>query len=196
MTGPIIQPIDAIAPQTGLELSRFLQPWLVGLSGLPGELVRLAFQYDPPNVPDTGVAWMAFRYSVRPADDLPYFGADPTGRAGTEAQILSRHETINTLCSFFDLGQGGLADALATLTRDNMAVPQNVERLTANNMGIAHIGQLQPVPVVVKNRWQYRVDFSFAVNRQILRTYPVPSVVTVSVKVAPDAGPAQVFTSS
>jgi hypothetical protein len=108
---------------------------------------------------------------------------------------MQRHEMISVLCSFFDLGIGGQADALATLTRDNIAVPQNVEVLSANNMGIANIGTLSPIPVIVKNRWQYRVDFPFTVRREIIRTYPVPSVAKVVGTVNTGSGLIQPFHS-
>jgi hypothetical protein len=80
---------------------------LVALTGLDPTLVRPAFQPEPPDVPDAGNAWMAFRYSARPADDFPaivhHDGYDE----------MQRHEVIHTLCSFYDLGTTGLADYYA-----------------------------------------------------------------------------------
>lgn len=193
MAGPIIQPIDAIALQTGGGLNAVLQPFLVAISTLPGPMVRPAFQADPADIPDAGEAWMAFRYLVRPADAYPYLEFDLAGNGGVGAMLMQRHEDIHVLCSFYDLGVSGRAEALATLTRDNLAIAQNIEMLAVSNMAMASVGDIQPLPVLIKSRWQYRVDFPFVVRREILRTYPIPSVQVVTGTVETDVGPIETF---
>jgi hypothetical protein len=196
MSGPVIQPIDSVPPPTGAALNAILQPWLVALSTLPGPLVRPAFQSEPPDIPDAGEAWMAFRHSMRPADAYPYLGFDPAGNGGIGAMGMQRHEEIHLLCSLYDLGVSGRAEALVTLMRDNMAVAQNVEYLRDYGMGMAGVGDLQPVPLVIKSRWQYRIDFPFVLRREIQRTYPIPSILAVPITIIPDTAPTRTFTVS
>jgi len=160
----------APGPLDGAGLNDFLQPMLVAMTGIDPTLVRPAFQSEPPNVPDAGVAWMAFRYTQRPADDFPAL----VHRDGYDE--FQRHEAIHTLCSFYDLGTSGLADYYASLLRDNLMVPQNAEYLTAQGFGVAVVQDKTAVPVIVKMRWQYRVDVPFVLRRAVVRWYNVLNV--------------------
>jgi hypothetical protein len=184
----VLQPVDATPPLTGQALATFFQPWFVALSGLSPKLVRPAFQPEPPVFPDFGNCCMFFRFSTRPADDWPYIGFNDAARGGRGASTMQRHVAIDILCSFYDMGIGGQAEAAATLFKDNMAVPQNVEYLLVSNFGLASVGALQVLPVLIKSRWQYRVDFGFVVRYEMQRTYPVDSVEVLQGTVVTDIG--------
>jgi hypothetical protein len=171
-TGGFLGPLPAPAPVPidGGALNDFIQTMLAALTGLDPALVRPAFQSEPPDVPDAGVAWMAFRTAQRPANDFPalvhHDGYDE----------FQRHEAIHTLCSFYDLGTSGLADYYAALLRDNLMLPQNAEYLTSQGFGMGFVQDKTAVPVIVKMRWQYRVDMPFVLRRAVVRWYSVLNV--------------------
>jgi hypothetical protein len=184
-TGGYLIPSAAPAPLEGQALLDFLQGVIVGITGLDGTLVRPYFQGEPPNMPDEGTAWCAFRIAARPSDKFAYLKHNADGQG---ADALQRHETLHVLCSFYDLGSGGLADGFASLLRDGLSIAQNREALTLHNMGLAWTGEIIPVPVIVKTRWLYRVDLEVVIRRQIDRVYPVLTVLSAQTTLVTDGG--------
>ena len=182
-TGGFLSPSASPAPLQGDGLNTFVQPIIVGLTGLPGALVRPAFQAEPPDIPDGGTAWAAFRYTSRKSDTYPYVGHNADG-----SDTLRRHEIIDVLVSFYDLGSLGLADQYAALLRDGLAIAQNREPLTRAGMGFIGCGDLTAVPVILKQRWLYRVDLPFSIRREIVRVYPVLNLLTATATVTTDSG--------
>jgi|WetSurMetagenome_2_1015567.scaffolds.fasta_scaffold00191_4 hypothetical protein len=181
-TGGYLSPAASPAPLQGDGLNTFIQPIIVALTGLPGPMVRPAFQSEPPDIPDGGQAWAAFRYTSRKSDTFPYVGH------ASGSDTLRRHEEIDILVSFYDLGTGGLVDQYAALLRDGLSIGQNLETLNRAGMGFVGCGDLTAVPVIVKQRWLYRVDLPFTVRREIVRVYPVLDVLTAHATVATDSG--------
>jgi hypothetical protein len=182
-TGGYLSPAITPAPLEGDSLNTFVQPVIVGITGLPGPMVRPAFQIEPPDAPDAGQAWAAFRYQNRDTDTFPYVGHNADG-----SDTLRRHEIINILVSFYDLGTSGLADHYAALLRDGLGIPQNVEALKAAGMGLVGCGGMTTVPVILKQRWMYRVDLPFSIRREIVRVYPVLNLLTATATVTTDSG--------
>ncbi len=172
-------------PLEGQALLDFLQGVIVGITGLDGTMVRPVWQSEPPNMPDAGTAWCAFRITTRPSDTFPVVKHNADGQ-GVDA--LQRHEELHVLCSFYDLGSGAVADAHAAQLRDGLSIAQNREVLTLNNMGLAKTGDLVAVPVIVKTRWLYRVDLEVVIRRQIDRLYPVLNLTSAQGSVATDDG--------
>ncbi len=82
-TGGYLAPSPAPAPTPleGQALLDFVQSWVVGITGLDGPLVRPYWQSEPPNVPQAGEAWCAFKISTRPADEFPFLAS--TARSAT-----------------------------------------------------------------------------------------------------------------
>lgn len=202
-TGGYLQPGPTPAPLEGQALLRFFQQIIVGITGLDGTLVRPYWQAEPPNIPEEGDAWASFRITRRPADEFPFIGRLPYQSVDDGNDHLQRHEQLEILTSFYDLGStgennsGGLADAYAALFRDGLAVPQNREPLFLAGMGIATIGSEVTVPVLFKRRWKYQVDFDWSVRRQIDRVYPVNTIVSASGNIYTDGGyPPQSFSAT
>lgn len=180
-SGGYLLPASIPAPLEGQALLRFFQQIVVGVTNLDGTLVRPYWQTEPPDIPDEGEAWAAFKITRRPADEYPFVGRIPS-QPEDGADHLQRHEELDILATFYDTGStgldnsGGLADYYASVLRDGLAVPQNRETLFLVGMGIAKIGTVVTVPIIFKKRWQNRVDFDFSVRRQIDRTYPVQTI--------------------
>lgn len=158
---------QAAGPLEGKALAQFLQAWIAGLSGLAGNLVRPAWQPEPPDIPDAGTAWASFTINSRSSDQYPYVAHVPG------ADQMQRHETLNIVVSFYDLGINGEADNYAQAFRDASAIAQNREPLTNNGMGLVKIGELLTVPTLFKARWLYRVTVEVVIRREIDLTFPV-----------------------
>jgi hypothetical protein len=184
-TGGPLQPTAVSPPIEGQALNRFFQAFLVGLSALDGTMVRPSFQTEPPDVPDKGECWMAFRYSDQPSDTYPYVKHDSTGDGSDQ---LQRHENINILCSFYDTGTNGLADATMKLVRDGLAIAQNREYLVTQGMAFISCGSPVTVPSLLKTQWLYRVDLPLVIRRAVVRTYPVLNVLEADGNIYTDVG--------
>jgi hypothetical protein len=183
-TGGYLAPTGA-APPEGQALLDIIQAVIVGITGLAGPMVRPVWQSEPPNIPDAGDAWCAFRITRRRPDKWAVVTHNANGQ-GSDA--LQRHEDLHVLCSFYDLGSGGLADSLSALMRDGLSIAQNREALQLQNMGLGSIGECIAVPVILKNRWLYRVDLDFVLRRQINRVYPVLTVLSANGTLKSDDG--------
>ena len=184
-SGGVLLPSTAPSPLEGEALLVFLQNWIAPLSGLAGEMVRPRWQPEPANIPAAGDAWMAFGLVPdRTADTFPYLSESSDGLSTR----LQRQEEMPVLCSFYDLGSTGLADSLASLLRDNLAIPQNWEPLLDGGFALAYVGEMRPAPTLRATRWLYRMDFSFVLRRQIDRVYSVESLLSAHGTVRTDGG--------
>lgn len=172
-TGGYLVPTVASPPLEGKPLLEFLQAVVVGISALPGPMVRPRWQAEPPDIPLAGTAWCAMGINNRASDTFPYVTHDPAAAAGEGADKMQRQEQMDILCSFYDLGVEGLADRYAAQLRDGFAIAQNREVLQLAGYSFAYGGDLVTVPSLLKERWLYRVDYAFSIRRQIDRTYPV-----------------------
>jgi len=172
-TGGFLTPLSTLpAPIEGQALNRFLQPAIVALTGLGATFVIPGNQPEPPNIPTAGEAWGTFFYEKIDADVFPFI-KHATDTTGNGYDQLQRHELWAVKCDFFDLGTNGLASYYATLLRDNLAIPQNREFLLPQGFNLRGVGAIEVVPVVFKQRWQYRERFTFYIKRNTVRNYAV-----------------------
>jgi hypothetical protein len=184
-SGGPLQPAPVPAPLEGEALQIFLQNWLAPLCNLPGNMVRPRWQPEPDNVPTSGTAWMAMGLvPERHTDTFPALLQSSDG----SSIGLQRQEEIHLLCSFYDLGSTGQADANASLLRDNLAVPQNWEPLIDAGFMFAYVGDMTTAPVLLATRWLYRMDLPVVIRRQINRTYPVLDVLSMNGEIETDSG--------
>lgn len=169
-TGGYLQPTNtATAPLEGDALFDFIQAWIVGITGLPGQYVRPRWQPDPPNIPQTGTDWAAFGITNRVVQlanaELHYKAVGLT--PGYDE--IRNHEELTVTVSFY----GQNADNYAALLREGMGLAQNREPLFVQNMAVVDWGSVVAVPELIKEKWLYRVDFEFRLRRQIVRDYAV-----------------------
>jgi hypothetical protein len=167
-------------PLEGAPLEDFFHDLIVGVTGLDNTLVRPAWQVEPPNIPVSGTNWIAFHFVDVTSDDFPFVGQVKQPDGSVQQSELQVHEEFNVHCSIYGSGAGSSARSIAKLLRDSLMVPQNQEPLY--NAGMALIGAPsapQPVPVLVKTKWLYRVDMDIRVRRIIVRDYPVGTIDTV-----------------
>jgi hypothetical protein len=190
-SGGYLQP-GAPLPLSGQALNRFVQQWISGVSGLDGDLVRVTRQTEPPDVPAAGEAWCAVTVGVSEPDEFPYVNYSSTAAGGQFAQ--QRHEQLDLLVCFYDLGVSGQADALARRFRNGALIAQNREILTLNNFGLVRCGRATPAPTLLNQRWQYRVDVECVLRYESITIYPVETIVSASGDIYTDGGlPPQPF---
>lgn len=192
-SGGFLQPSAAPSPLEGQDLNRFLQQIIVGISGLDGTLVRPRWQTEMPVIPDAATVWAAMGITTRPRDT---FAAIVHGSSGQGYDELRRHETLHTLCSFYDTGVNGQADKFCAIVADGLAIPQNREVLTLNGFGLVNTGDPTAVPSLWKERWLYRVDLQILFRRQIKRQYQVLNLLSAQGEFIADNGFSEAFVVS
>jgi hypothetical protein len=145
-------------------LITFLQQVVVGVTGLPGHLVRPRWQVEPPNIPDFGTNWAAIGPGSEDPDSFAF-----TQTTGLNTIVVS-NRVIDILASFY----GPKAQTNSVQMRMGLQVGQNREvmQLAGFNL-VGGVGRGLPVPVLIKQRWQYRYDVSFRIRQQQIYTYSV-----------------------
>lgn len=177
-TGGFLAPLTP-APDDDLVLDQFLQALIVGITGLPGTMVRA--RYVPlddvekatsrnPNQRDN---WAAVGVMSMEPEGQPATIHDGTGE-GTSTQI--QHMRLDVLASFY----GPRSSALAELLRAGLYVPQNRDTLFRANMGLIDVGAGRRVPEIVNTSPRRRTDIGFRLRRRVERTYAIRNVLELS----------------
>lgn len=166
---------------TGLTLNQFLQTVMVGVSGLPGNLVRPSWQVEPPKQPSIETNWLALGVELQQPDAQAYVSVNNADRVTTQ-----RHQGIEIKLSIYGPRCQELYDEIA----DAFQIPQNRIALFQANMGFTEISAGRHIPDLVNQRWVDRVECSVFLRREIQRTYPVLTFVSASGTIyVPDVSP-------
>lgn len=174
-----LQPAAPLLPYDDA-LADLLQPIFVGLSGLPGTLVRPRWQIgNVPNQPEPNVNWMALGIARWRPDRFAYTEHHDEG-AGYD--LLERSEEHDVLCSFY----GPLGSTLAMMVSDNLQLENNRAPLQDLKMDLLQCGDPVQLPSLLHGVWQKRCDMTVTLRRWVQRTYGVLTIVAL-----PDAGPTQ-----
>lgn len=168
---PYILPTDSETPPRGLSLIQFIQTVIVGVSGLPGPMVRPKWQVEPPKNPDIFTNWMALGIDASTPDANMYVDSYPDG-----VTVSQRHELLEVGCSIY----GPDALDIYTLIRDGLQVQTNLEALRSGNMGFVEVSPARHLPDFVNERFIERYVMSVFFRREIQRIYPIPTLVSAS----------------
>lgn len=160
-----------------------IQAAIVGITALPGDMVRPVWQPNPPQKPDLTVDWCAYRVE---STEPNWTGAIIHHPEGEGTDELRRHETVNLLVSFYGPHSEGYAGRL----RDGMLIPQNMEALKAHGIAFLEAGRLMNAPEYVNNQWVTRRDLTVKLRRVVIRTYDVLNVLSAEGEIVADTGPA------
>jgi hypothetical protein len=165
-TGGYLIPSSTNGDLNDVALAKFLQQVVVGIVGLPGNMVRPRWQAEPPNIPDFGTNWASIGPGRRQREP---FSASIQSDGGLTTRII-RNRTMDILCSFY----GPLAETNSELLAMGLEVAQNREvmQLAGFNI-IGGVGDSTIVPEMLKMRYQYRVDVPFTIRQQQQYTYSV-----------------------
>lgn len=169
-TGGYLTPSGA-APLYDLDLDLFLQTVFVGLSGLPGAMVRPRYQPTVPKQPAANVDWCAVGVMDIDKDDNPVVLHSDDGDGSS---TLIRHEEIHVLASFYGPNSARIADTV----RDGLYLGQNNEALSLQLMLYVNNDTIRQVPELVNEQWIRRRDLPILFRRQVKRTYAVQNLVS------------------
>lgn len=158
-----------VAPK--LTLTQFIQTVFVGITGIPGTLVRPKWQVEPPEQPDLTVDWMALGIEVLTPDANGYLWPDTNG-----AVQYQRHELLEVTCAIY----GPAAIGTYSLIRDGFQIPQNLYALRAANMGFVEVGPGRHIPDLVHQRFINRIQTSVYLRREVQRVYPIPTLIAAN----------------
>ncbi len=154
-----------------LTLTQFVQSVIVGLSEIEGTLVRPDWQESPPTNPDIKVNWIAFGVKSSTPDANAYVGATGAGQVYTQ-----RHEELEVPLSLY----GPDAFDTAALIRDGFQIQTNLDALRSAKMGFKETSQAIRMPDLVNERFINRVTMSVFLRREIIRNYPVPTLLSAN----------------
>jgi hypothetical protein len=196
-TGGYLVP-SSTPPLEDIALDAFLQGAVVGMTGLPGPLVRPRWQETVPKQPEANVDWCA----IGIVSETPEFSAytkhwrgepsnpnDPAGQ-GYDQQI--RHETLEVMASFYGPNSRGNAK----LFRDGISVGQNREAFVLQNMNFVSADcKVVNASELINEIWFRRVDLTFMVRREIDRTYPVLNILSAPITIESDTGHTDSFSA-
>lgn len=166
-----LQPTSTIGIPQGFTLTQFIQMVLVGLSDLPGPMVRPKWQIAPPKQPDVAVNWIGFGVDVAVPDANAYIGLDESVNT-----VSQRHETLEVGCAIY----GPDALDIYGLIRDGFQIQPNLFALRSANMGFVEISQALTLPDLVHERFINRVQTSIFLRREIQRVYPIVTLLSAN----------------
>lgn len=165
-------------PTEDADLDSIFQQLIVGITGLPGNMVRPRWQPTVPKQPDPATNWCAVGVTGIEHDANSYEQMHTDGLSET----LIRHEIITVLCSFYGLN----ALSNAAQARDGMYVAQNNSTLDQYEMGLVEVGSMVTAPELVNQQWIRRFDLSMRIRRRVVRTYQVLNVLSAQASVDSD----------
>lgn len=154
-----------------LNLTQFIQTVLVGISGLPGPMVREKWQAEDPKQPDLCVNWLSFGIENANPDANASLTTDENGVTTSQ-----RHEELEVSCDFY----GPEALAFYGIVRDGFQLPQNRYALSNALMAFVNITSARRVPDLINERFVNRRVTTVNLRREIQRLYPIPILVGVN----------------
>lgn len=158
-------------------LDDFFQALVVGLTGLPGNVVFPRFQAEPPNLPDFGTNWAAVGVMSHQPDTFAYVQHQDSADAHTdEVSSVMLHETLDVLCSFYGPSSGANSMGLYR----GLLVAQNREPLQIAGMGLHHVQGPVRAPELIKDRWTNRYDMHVFIRREVDAQYAVLSLLSAT----------------
>ena len=167
-TGGYLQQV--VGPLEGLDLRRFIGTVLVGVSGFAPEMVRPAWQQNPPPIPNIDTNWMAFGITARRADNDPYQVEKDDG----QRTLMLRHEELDIMLAFY--GPDCLQKAAEV--REGFELTQNTESLLLAGMAYIDLSDIIHAPELVNDRYFDRADTTLTIRREVRREYRILNFVS------------------
>lgn len=168
------------APAYDDALDDIFQGHVIGITGLPGPLVRPRWQPRPPKQPEPDVDWCSVGVKLIEPTAGPFIEHEGTSITDPDdgVDVRSWHEEIELLASFY----GPHASGYASMFLDGCGIPQNAAQLRKHGISFVSSGPPTPAPDFINQRWVRRVDVSMTFRRKTTRTYNVRNLSSVGVK--------------
>lgn len=170
-TGGYLTPTSSVAAHD-MAFVTFLQEVVVGITGLAGAMVRPRWQLIPAQQPEPTVDWASI--GMVQERDLNLRGQTRHDPAGDGSDIFGRTVQSRIVISFY----GPNAWGYAALFADGICVDQNRDALMSASVGLVSMSNRRALPELVNERWLMRVDIEIVFNREILRVYPIQSLLS------------------
>lgn len=171
-TGGFIPPAPSPAPLADAALDALFQQLVVGITGLPGNMVRPRWQPVVPKQPDPPTNWCAIGVTLVQPDD---YLSEIHGDGGNGSDTQTDHESITVVASFY----GPNAMANAKQLRSGLYVAQNRDTLAAAGLNLKEARQLTQAPDLVNEQWIRRWDLTIVFRRKSTYTYPILNILSV-----------------
>lgn len=168
------------APAYDDELDKIFQKHVIGITGLPGDLVRPRWQPRPPKQPAPDVDWCSVGVKLIDPTAGPFIdheGSDISSQDDGH-DVRTWHEEVGLLASFY----GPHASGYASIFIDGCGIPQNADQLRKHGISYVASGPPTPAPDFLNERWIRRVDVSMTFRRKTTRTYLVRNLASANVK--------------
>lgn len=178
-TGGYLSPAASARPLEDDALAAALQAMVVGITGLPGNMVRPRWQPVVPKQPEVGTDWCAIGVTTDDSTDYPAVIHDGTGDGDDQ---LQRWDEFTVLASFYGPNAMGFADLL----RDGLYIAQNREQMQADDMDLIEVGTRTTAPDLLNQQWIRRYDLPIRIRRKSVRTYPVLNILSADSTVTTD----------
>lgn len=163
-------------------LDAILQACVVGITGLPGQMVRPRWQPVVPKQPEPSVNWCAIGVTTSTTTDYP---VEQHIGAGDGSDAFEKWEELALLASFY----GPDAAGFASLLRDGLYVTQNREVLQASGIDLIDVGTRTAAPDLVNQQWIRRFDLPIRFRRKVERSFPVLNILSAPDSIATDSNP-------
>jgi hypothetical protein len=189
-TGGFLSPVAGGALEDAA-LDALLQQLVVGVTSLPGNLVRPRWQPVPAPVPERTVNWCA----IGVVDEDPESNISLVhSSAGDGSSTSYDVDTISVLASFY----GPNARGNAKLLRTGLMIGQNRETLYNTGLALREIpGKSVFLPEMLNGQTQRRVDLPIRFYRRTATVWPIQNQLKAQVTVSDDRGnTVQVITPS
>lgn len=166
--GGYLTPVSS-PPTYDSNLDHLLQAVVVGITGLPGDLVRRRWQHDPPKRPPLTTNWSAIGVQKIEFENMVALHSG-TANNGQGDTTTTECEMIYVLATFY----GPNCWQVATQFKTGLWIPQNREALFLVGAAVADPGSsLMSNSELIGAQWLPRVDMVFKIHRDVSRTYNV-----------------------
>jgi hypothetical protein len=170
-TGGYILPLSSSPPLEDAALDAVFQQLVVGLTGLPGNMVRPRWQPTVPKQPEPTENWCAIGLTEDDPDDYP---AVIHKSSGNGQDNFYQHETLNVLASFYGPNSMGYAK----LARNGLYIAQNREALMGAGFDVLEAKKITAAPELINQQWVKRYDLNLRLRRQVVRAYTVLNILS------------------
>jgi len=173
---------------SGAAFNKILHDWLMGLTGLPGNMIMPRWQIVPPNLPDSNVTdWMTFGVTRKERPGGAYIRHQPGDSAiglanGYDQNV--RWENFSLLCSIYGPNQ----EFTETSISQGLFINQNNEQLLLNQIRPLGTDTTVIIPELIKSLWITRWDLSINLSRQIVFNYAIENLLSAVGFVETDSG--------
>jgi hypothetical protein len=151
-------------PLSDVAFENVMHDAVVGILGIPPDLVRPRWQPKPPKQPDVNTNWVAIGITTRTPIDYPEIKHSAGG-----SSRQTRWSSVEMLASIYGPNAPGLAEEL----RDGFYVDQNRDLMASVGIKLTEAGIVTRVPDLFNIQWINRADLPVRFAQAVDRNYEI-----------------------